>query len=118
MKESHERKEANMYGTIGRYRVKPGMEAQFRQLFEEQERGFEGGQIPGLAAVYAYRMDADPNDYYIAAVFASKEAYWANAQSLEQDARHRQRLPLLEGEPEWHDGEIVVVYALREPVTT
>jgi hypothetical protein len=48
-----------MYGTIGRYRVKPGMEAQFRQLFEEQERAFEGGQLPGLVAVCGYRMDAD-----------------------------------------------------------
>jgi hypothetical protein len=36
-------------------------------------------------------------------------------QSPEQDTRHRQRLPLLEREPEWHDGEIVVVYPLQEP---
>ena len=36
--EPSERKETNMYGTIGHYRVKPGMEAQFRQTFEEQER--------------------------------------------------------------------------------
>jgi heme-degrading monooxygenase HmoA len=98
----------NMYGTIGHYRIKPGMEAQFRQLFQEQERTL--GHVPGLVAVYGYHMDANPNDYYIAAVFASKEAYWANSQSSEQDTRHRQRLPLLEGEPEWYDGEIVIVY--------
>ncbi len=36
--EPSERKETSMYGTIGHYRVKPGMEAQFRQIFEEQER--------------------------------------------------------------------------------
>ena len=59
-------------------------------------------------------MDANPNDYYIAAMFDSKEAYWANSQSSEQDARHRQRLPLLEGESKWHDGEIVIVYPLQE----
>jgi len=96
-----------MYGTVARYRIKPGAEGQLRQIIEEQARVFEAGQVPGFVASYGYRMDADPNDYYLAVVFASKEAYWANAQSPEQDARYRQLLPLLEHEPEWHDGEIV-----------
>ena len=96
-----------MYGTIGRFRIKAGMEAQFRQLIEEQAHAFETGQIPGFVVSYGYRMDADPNDYYLAVVFESRETYWANAQSPEQDARYHQWLPLLEGEPEWHDGEIV-----------
>ena len=104
-----------MYGTVARYRVKPGMEGQLRQLLEEQGRVFEAGQVPGFVVSYSYRMDADPNDYYIAAVFESREAYWANAQSPEQDARYRQWLPLLEAEPEWHDGEIDVIYALQGP---
>ena len=104
-----------MYGTIGRLRIKPGMEGQFRQLLQDQARAFETGQVAGFVASYAYRMDADPNDFFIAAVFENREAYWANAQSPEQDARYRQWLPLLDGEPEWHDGEIVTVYALKEP---
>jgi quinol monooxygenase YgiN len=98
-----------MYGTIGRFRIKPGMEAQFRQLIESQGRPFESGQVTGFVESLAYRMDADPHEYYLAAVFSSKEAYLANADSPEQDARYRQWLPLLEGEPEWHDGEIVTV---------
>jgi quinol monooxygenase YgiN len=110
--ETQERKETNMYGTIGRLRIKSGMESQFRQLLQGQARAFESGQVPGFVASYGYRMDADPNDYYLAAVFESREAYWTNAQSPEQDARYRQWLPLLEGEPEWHDGEIVTGYAL------
>lgn len=60
-------------------------------------------------------MDADPNDYYLAVVFESRETYWTNGQSPEQDARYRQWLPLLEGEPEWHDGEIAGISALKEP---
>jgi quinol monooxygenase YgiN len=115
MNEFHERKETNMYGTIGRCRIKPGMEGQFRQLIEGQAPAFEAGQVPGFVASYSYRMDADPNEYYLAVVFDSKEAYWANAQSPEQDARYRQWLPLLEGEPDWHDGEIVTVFALQKP---
>ena len=98
-----------MYGTVARYRVKPGVEEQLRQLIEEQARVFEAGQVPGFVATYGYRMDADPYDIYLAVVFESREAYWANAQSPEQDARYRQWLPLLEHEPEWHDGEIVYV---------
>ncbi len=76
---------------------------------------FEAGQVPGFVATYTYSTDADANDYYLAVVFESREEYWANAQSPEQDARYRQWQPLLEGEPEWHDGEIVDVYALQKP---
>jgi hypothetical protein len=52
-------------------------------------------------------MDADPQEYYLAVVFENKEAYWANAQSPEQHTRFEQMMALLEGEPEWHDGEII-----------
>jgi len=92
-----------MYGTIARCRIKPGME----QQLAEQMRMFEAAKVPGAIATYVYRMDADPNDYYLAVVFASKEAYVTNAQSPEQDARYHHLLSLLEREPEWHDGEIV-----------
>src|ERR1700719_4337033 len=100
-------KETNMYGTIGRFRIKSGMGDQFRQIIEGQAHAFEAGQVPGFVVSYGYSMDADPNEYYLTVVFASQEAYLANAQSPEQDARYRQWLPLLEREPEWHDGEIV-----------
>ena len=103
-----------MYGTIGRLRIKPAMESQFRQLLQGQASAFETGQVAGFVASYGYRMDADPNDYYIVAVFESREAYWANAQSPEQDARYRQWLSLLVGEPEWHDGEIDAIYSLKK----
>lgn len=104
-----------MYGTVARIRIKAGMEGQFRQIIEAQMHAFEAGQVPGFVATYTYRTDADSNEYYLAVAFTSKEAYWANAQSPEQDARYRQWLPLLEGEPEWHDGEIVAVYTPQKP---
>jgi hypothetical protein len=104
-----------MYGTIGLCRIKPGMESQFKQLIEGQASAFESGQVPGFVASYSYRMDADSNEYYLAVLFDSKETYWANAQNPKQDTRYRQWLPLLEGEPEWHDGEIVVVFVRQNP---
>jgi heme-degrading monooxygenase HmoA len=104
-----------MYGTIGHLRIKPGMEGQFRQLLQEQAPAFETGQVAGFVASHTYRTDADPNDYYIAVVFESREAYLVNAESPEQDARYCRWLPLLDGEPEWYDDEIVGGYALQRP---
>ena len=63
--------------------------------------------MPGYVGLTAYRFDADPNELLMAVVFESKEAYWANAESPEQNARYREMLELLESEPGWQDGEIV-----------
>ena len=98
-----------MYGTVARIRLKPGMEARFLEVDrEEQAVG-----IPGYVGAYIYRMDAEPNVYYLVVAFESKEAYVANATSPEQDARYRQMRELFESDPEWHDGEIVSVYLPR-----
>ncbi|HLJ81133.1 MAG TPA: antibiotic biosynthesis monooxygenase [Ktedonobacterales bacterium] len=92
-----------MYGTVARLRVKQGAEAQLAQ----QQRDFEALRVSGFIRAYVYQMDADPREYYLVVLFESKEAYWANARSPEQDARYQQMLALLEGQPEWHDGEVV-----------
>lgn len=92
-----------MYGTVARLRVKPGAESQL----QEQMRSYDAVKVPGFVTTYVYRMDANPNEYYMAVIFDSKDAYWANAKSPEQDARYRGMLQSLEGEPEWHDGEII-----------
>jgi quinol monooxygenase YgiN len=97
-----------MYGTIARFRAKPGMEQQLMDLAQEQAK-----EIPGWVANYVYRMDADPNEYYLAVMFESKEAYVANAGSPEQDARYRKLRALMENDPEWHDGEIVAADTAR-----
>jgi quinol monooxygenase YgiN len=62
---------------------------------------------PGQVAGYVYQTDADPGEFYLAAVFESKEAYWANASSPEQHERYLQLRALFSEDPEWHDGEIV-----------
>jgi quinol monooxygenase YgiN len=92
-----------MYGTIARLQLRPGAEPQLKQQANE----IEGLGVPGFVATYVYRSDADPNVAYMAVVFASKEAYLANANSPEQDRRYQQLRALLASDPEWHDGEIV-----------
>jgi quinol monooxygenase YgiN len=91
-----------MYGTIAKMRVKPGAIENLKRWAPEQE-----GQDRGAVAIYAFQMDNESDEVYTVAVFESKEAYVANAESPEQDKRYRQMLKWLEGEPEWHDGEIV-----------
>ncbi len=98
-----------MYGTVARMQLKPGAEHQMA----EQLREFEAAQVPGFVSIYVYRMDADPNVYYVAVAFENKEAYIANAQSPEQHARYEKMLALQVGVPEWHDGEIVAALRRR-----
>jgi heme-degrading monooxygenase HmoA len=84
-------------------RAKPGSEQLLQALMREEE----ARSIPGYVSSTVYRMDDDPNTYMLAVIFESREAYVANANSPEQDADYRKMLELLEGPPEWHDGEII-----------
>jgi quinol monooxygenase YgiN len=93
-----------MYGTVAQFRARPGMREQLEAYSREQA----SVNIPGLVATYVYRMDTDPDEYYLAVIFDSKEAYIANAQSPEQDSRYRQLRELLAADPSWHDGEVVL----------
>jgi quinol monooxygenase YgiN len=97
------REGAAMYGTIARLRLKPGREEQLQELLGELRP-----QIPGLIFDYLYHSDEDPLEYYLVVGFSSHEAYQANATSPEQHTRYERYRPLLEAEPEWHDGEIVI----------
>ena len=92
-----------MYGTVARMYVKAGKEAQFQQI--AQDIGV--GRVPGEVGVYAYQMDRDSREFFLAVIFESREAYVANANSPEQHERFLKMMQMLEREPEWNDGEIV-----------
>jgi len=94
-----------MYGTVARFHIKPGTEERLRQ----QLRDFDAAEVPGEIGEYVYRTDENPNEYYLAVMFTDREAYMANADSPEQDARYRRLAKLFTDQPEWHDGEIVHV---------
>src|SRR6266480_1045310 len=93
-----------MYGTVARMRVKPGMADRLQEMTRGEESRLAGA---GFVATHVYRMDSDPDEYYMAVIFDSKEAYVRNANSPDQDASYRSMLEFLAVEPEWHDGEIV-----------
>jgi heme-degrading monooxygenase HmoA len=94
-----------MYGTVARIRVKPGME---QALIAELDA--HAAQVPGYREGHLYRLDKDPSAYLLTIVFDSKEAYVANAQSPEQNARYQRLRAAMAEDPEWMDGEIVGSY--------
>jgi quinol monooxygenase YgiN len=92
-----------MYGTVFRFRVKPGKEAEFDKLTE----GFLANPPDGFVTAWTYRLDAGNNEYIIAAAHTSKEAYLENAQRPAQAEWFQEFRALLEDDPQWNDGEIV-----------
>lgn len=91
-----------MYGTVARLHLKPGMEPQMQELMKE----YETLPLRGHVQTTVYRMDADPNAYFMAVVFEDRDSYRANAESPEQNARYQKMAALLDAEPEWYDGEV------------
>lgn len=92
-----------MYGTVARMQAKPGTQDQLAEAMNQ----FQAHPPAGYQSTYIFKMDNDPNTYYLAVVFDSKESYVANANSAQQDAMYQQLLTLLQGPPEWNDGEVV-----------
>ena len=93
-----------MYGTIARIKALPGKAKEFDAIGERQARA----GVPGWVTTLAFRSDSDPDEIWIAVAFESKEAYLANANSPEQQARFQQFRALTAADPEWHDGEVTV----------
>ena len=81
-------------------RVKPGMVNQFQEWMRQEDTR----SVPGYKTSYTYQMDTDSTTMFVAIVFESREAYVANAQSPQMDARYHELLALLEEPPEWPMG--------------
>jgi hypothetical protein len=84
-------------------RVKPGKLDELRKMSELQDVV----RIPGHLQTIVYQMDSNPDEVIMCVVFDSKDAYVKNANSPEQNARYQDFVALLEGAPEWNDGEVI-----------
>jgi antibiotic biosynthesis monooxygenase (ABM) superfamily enzyme len=93
-----------MYGTVFRYRVKPGMEERLPELLKE----FDANPPAGFVAGWTYRLDGGSAEYITAVSFTDKDAYVKNADSPEQAAFFGRFRELLADDVEWNDGEIVI----------
>jgi heme-degrading monooxygenase HmoA len=92
-----------MYGTIARFRLKPGVKDQFVEAMDSMGVA----AIPGFMADYYFQMDSDSDEFFLVAIFQDKETYNANADSPEQHERYLKFRSFLVDDPEWHDGLIV-----------
>lgn len=92
-----------MYGTIARFRIKPGVKEEFVKTMDS----FGANVIPGWIADYYFQMDKDPDEFYLVAIFKDKETYMANADSTQQHEQYLQFRSFLVDDPEWHDGFIL-----------
>lgn len=91
-----------MFGTIGRFHVKPGHEGQVRALDEEWARTIRP-TIPGLV-VSLWGRAVGPSGEAIAVVLMQDEAtYRGLAARPEQDAWYRRMVEHLDAEPVWED---------------
>lgn len=95
-----------MYGTVARIKVKPGRWDDLLAVYDEWDRDLRPN-VAGAVAAYLYKLDKDPNAAIMAAVFADKDSYDANADDPEQDKWYRRFRDCLDADPEWMDGEIV-----------
>ena len=64
-----------MFGTVAKFRIKAGKEDGLLHLGEDWPR------IDGLVQTYIFRADNEPNVYYMATVFDSRESYRASLAS-------------------------------------
>jgi len=92
-----------MFGTVARYLLKAGHEKQFI----DEMGSFEGDPPAGWMYHTIFRSTKDPNEIWLSVVFESEEAYRKNADSPDMDKEYRRMLEHLQGEPEWHDGNVI-----------
>ncbi|RPJ26860.1 MAG: hypothetical protein EHM33_10045 [Chloroflexi bacterium] len=92
-----------MYGTIARFRIKPGVKDEFIKAMD----GFGEAVIAGWVADYYFQMENDSDEFYLVAIFKDEETYQANADSTEQHERYLVFRSFITDDPEWHDGFIL-----------
>jgi quinol monooxygenase YgiN len=95
-----------MYGTVARMRVKKGELEQLTKAMETWSAERKP-TVEGAVGTYVYKLDNDPNEIIVVAVFKDKKTYTANADDPAQDEWYQQIRAHLEADPEWNDGEIV-----------
>ncbi len=89
-----------MYGTIFNLNVKPGHQQDLLELMD-------GNTPKGGVAWFLMKPDDDNADLIGVAVFESKEAHIANANSLEQSESFSKVMQHLDSEPKCTDGEFI-----------
>jgi quinol monooxygenase YgiN len=100
-----------MFGTIARYRLKPG----HSETFVKEMSRFENDPPEGWLYHTVFRSTKDPDELWLSVVFESEDVYRKNANSPEMDTEYKKMLEHLESEPEWHDGQVIHEAMRKQP---
>ena len=92
-----------MFGTVARMRVKQGREQELMKMSRE----FEGNPPAAWVSTTIYRSKENPQEFWMAVTFRDEASYTANADSPQQQQWYEKMRANLDGDPEWHDGEVV-----------
>jgi quinol monooxygenase YgiN len=95
-----------MFGTIFHMKPRPGTEKAIEDLFRREEK--ERSRPAGAIAAYLFRSRSRPGELAGVAVFESEASYRKNAEDPDQDRWYRQLRELLEADPEWDDGDVLM----------
>jgi hypothetical protein len=96
-----------MFGSIYQMQPKPGQELTIADHFrrwERERRPVVGGAVAG----YLFRPKSSPDELIGFAVFDSESSYRENAADPAQDQWYRDLRQMLEADPKWQDGDILV----------
>jgi hypothetical protein len=96
-----------MYGSVYRMKAIPGQEANIAAHFrrwERERRPTVGGAVGG----YLFRPRAGADELIGVAVFDSENSYRKNADDPKQDEWYQDLRQMLEADPEWNDGDVLV----------
>lgn len=89
-----------MYGTVAKFKVKPGSFEAFKSSIDERKPD-------GFVATYVFQNDENPDELWLVALFEDKESYFANADSPQQDREFQGWKKFMTAEPVWHDGKVI-----------
>jgi antibiotic biosynthesis monooxygenase (ABM) superfamily enzyme len=95
-----------MWAQIIKARIKPGKEAEIRQLESEFEAR-SGTQNNGWIKSIGLRNQNDPSEYFDIVFFESEERARANEQSPEQNEMYARLQSMFDGAPQFTDCEVV-----------
>src|SRR6266536_4026492 len=96
-----------MYGSVFRLRPRQGQEQALIDLMERWNRE-RRPKVDGFVAAHVYRSEKRPGEYVNTVVFRDREAYTKNADDPEQGVWYRDLRAVLESDPEWEDGEVIL----------
>ncbi len=100
-----------MYGTVSRYRIKPGSEAAIVALSRE----LAANPPTGFIGAFLYKLDGTDNEYITAAAYSDRETYRRNADDPRQQQWFERVREHLASDPTWSDGEIVDATGVAAP---